>query len=499
MDQLDNGDDEDLDKPADEDVLALSKGPITRSRSRKLTQAIGGLVKMSWKQEECLGFALLDPIVIDSYSRFDLLLNLIDRVIYFKLPTTIRSTCVSSKYDQRTYPDLVTIVPMGKESEEEAELVRKNKMLREQMTEQMNQTMITTMADMLKASMKEFREEMRQEFRQAAGQGHSNESRRNRPTPIRQEHAGSQETDNYYSRHRTEHNQTERNCVSSPLKSTVTSPVKLSISSTGTPSSLSDIAATKDMESKQPIILYREGFEPQVKKINNCCRMELLRILKEAMSEEYGEVKRDPVFTHIMDLQSNRLKLSWKLVHSHLCKELITSKRFVFTRTPLRFSLQKYPDVTGLKISRESSSDVVKWKDDGGFWSKLLKVGGKITLKSIRKVHLQKVHNWTRLDRLRLIYLCVIMGMVMGKDEKVNIPHMYIKLVMDLDKVWKFHWGFHSFDILLRSIEKTRKNLSNKESYIFKGFTYAFQIWIIEAVLIPFLLSLALAKLSQAP
>ncbi|KAF3547385.1 hypothetical protein DY000_02006651 [Brassica cretica] len=227
--------------------------------------------------------------------------------------------------------------------------------------------------------------------------------------------------------------------------------------------------------------------------------MELLRILKEAMSEEYGEVKRDPVFTHIMDLQSNRLKLSWKLVHSHLCKELITSKRFVFTRTPLRFSLQKYPDVTGLKISRESSSDVVKWKDDGGFWSKLLKVGGKITLKSIRKVHLQKVHNWTRLDRLRLIYLCVIMGMVMGKDEKVNIPHMYIKLVMDLDKVWKFHWGFHSFDILLRSIEKTRKNLSNKESYIFKGFTYAFQIWIIEAVLIPFLLSLALAKLSQAP
>ncbi|KAG5374309.1 hypothetical protein IGI04_042375, partial [Brassica rapa subsp. trilocularis] len=104
----------------------------------------------------------------------------------------------------------LTQVPMGKESEEEAELVRKNKMLRDQMTEQMNQTMISTMADMLKASMKELREEMRQELRQATGQGHSNESRRNRPTPIRQEHAGSQETDNYYSRNRTEHNPTER-------------------------------------------------------------------------------------------------------------------------------------------------------------------------------------------------------------------------------------------------------------------------------------------------
>uniref|UniRef100_M4FER5 Uncharacterized protein n=1 Tax=Brassica campestris TaxID=3711 RepID=M4FER5_BRACM len=54
MDQLSNGDDEDLDKPTDGDVLVLPKGPMTRSRSRKLTQVIGGLVKRSWKQEECL-------------------------------------------------------------------------------------------------------------------------------------------------------------------------------------------------------------------------------------------------------------------------------------------------------------------------------------------------------------------------------------------------------------------------------------------------------------
>ena len=77
---------------------------------------------------------------------------------------------------------------MGKDSEEEAELVRKNQILREQMTEQLNQNMVTTMADLLKASMKEFREEMRQEMRQAIGQGHGNESRRNRRTPTRQEH-----------------------------------------------------------------------------------------------------------------------------------------------------------------------------------------------------------------------------------------------------------------------------------------------------------------------
>ncbi|WZY99291.1 hypothetical protein YC2023_071620 [Brassica napus] len=60
MDQLANGDDEDRDKPTDGDVLALPKGPMTRSRSRKLTQVIGGLVKMSWKQEECLGRSLIN-------------------------------------------------------------------------------------------------------------------------------------------------------------------------------------------------------------------------------------------------------------------------------------------------------------------------------------------------------------------------------------------------------------------------------------------------------
>ncbi|KAF8086557.1 hypothetical protein N665_0621s0008 [Sinapis alba] len=240
------------------------------------------------------------------------------------------------------------------------------------------------------------------------------------------------------------------------------------------------------MELELPKRLYAEGLEPQVKKINNSCRMELLRDLKNVMSEEYGEVLRDPVFTHIMAIQGHGLKFLGKLVHSFLCKELVTSKKqekwFVFARTPLRFSLQEYHAVTGLKISRKSSSDVVKWKDDGGFWSKLLKGDGKITLKMIRKEHLKEVHKWTRVDRVRLIYLCVIMGVVMGRDEKVNIPHLYIKLVMDLDKVRKFHWGLHSYEFLVSSMEKTKKKLDNKESYILEGFTYAFQIWIMEAV-----------------
>ncbi|XP_048605403.1 uncharacterized protein LOC106447929 [Brassica napus] len=187
------------------------------------------------------------------------------------------------------------------------------------------------------------------------------------------------------------------------------------------------------MELELPKRLYAKGLEPQVKKINNCCRMELIRDLKKVMSAEYNDVKID-----------------------HLITSKMHEKWFVFARTPLRFSLQEYHAVTGLKVSRESSSDVVTCKNDGGVWSNLLRTGDKITLKSIRKVHLKEVHKWTRIDRMRLIYLCVIMGVVMGRDEKVNIPDMYIKLA--------------------------RKKLGKKDMYIFEGFSYALQIWIMEAI-----------------
>ncbi|KAF8104752.1 hypothetical protein N665_0169s0035 [Sinapis alba] len=224
------------------------------------------------------------------------------------------------------------------------------------------------------------------------------------------------------------------------------------------------------MELELPKRLYAEGLEPQVKKINNCCCIELMRILKEAMSAEFDDVKTDPVFKHIIAIAENKLKFSGKLMHSFLCKQMIVSKMhekwFVFAKTPLRFSLQEYHAVTGLKISRKSSSEVVKWKRDGGFWIDL-----SITLQSIKKVHLKEVHNWTRVDRMRLLYLCVIMGVVMGRDEKVSIPPMYIKLVMDLDKLRNFHWGLHSYDFLMSSIEKVRKKLDKKDIYIFEGFS----------------------------
>ncbi|XP_048611990.1 uncharacterized protein LOC125586194 [Brassica napus] len=240
------------------------------------------------------------------------------------------------------------------------------------------------------------------------------------------------------------------------------------------------------MELELPNRLYGEGLETQVKKINNSCRLKLLELLKEKMEPEFDEVMKDLIFSQIMVIQKNDLKFSARLVHSFLCKELMTSKRhekwFTFARRPLRFGLQEYHAVTGLKVKRENNSGLVTWKDDDGFWSKQIKTNGKINLQIIKKKHLEESNTWTWVDRVRLIYLCVIMGVVMGKDEKVNIPHLYMKLAMDLEKLRNYPWGLYSFDFLLKQIDKTRHKLEHKEGYLMEGFLFGFQIWIMEAV-----------------
>ena len=51
MEQLSDEDKEIKDKPADEDALAIPVGPMTRSRTKRLNETIGGLLMKAWKQE----------------------------------------------------------------------------------------------------------------------------------------------------------------------------------------------------------------------------------------------------------------------------------------------------------------------------------------------------------------------------------------------------------------------------------------------------------------
>ena len=236
-----------------------------------------------------------------------------------------------------------------------------------------------------------------------------------------------------------------------------------------------------------PKTLFKEGTETQVEKVNNTCRTSILKKVEKYVEAEYKEVLGDPLFAQVMAIYVHKLKYSGRVIHSFVCKQLLTAKRhelwFHFARRALRFSMQEFHAITGLKYKDdEPDLDIDNWRGDKGFWSKLLRRKGKISLQQIRKVHLKSCNTWSHVDRLRMVYLCVIAGLVMAKDEKVCIPHKYIKLVMDFDKMRKYPWGLHSFDALVTSITEARDKVKTQNIYVIDGFSYALQIWLMEAI-----------------
>ncbi|KAF2540398.1 hypothetical protein F2Q68_00032456 [Brassica cretica] len=219
------------------------------------------------------------------------------------------------------------------------------------------------------------------------------------------------------------------------------------------------------MSLELPKRIFKEDEEPQVTQINNNCRIDyIMRKFTEWMPKELEVVKKDPFFSQIFMLHKNGLGFSARVVHSFLCRELVTYKLhelcFVFAKRPLRFSLQEF-----------HASNVLRRKD------------GTFTLFNLWDKDKEAVKKWKNADRIRLIYLAIILCVVLARDEKANIPLKYIKVVMDLEKVRKYPWGVAAYDLLYNSITKTRDNLKDKTtSYVLDGFSYAFQIWAMEAV-----------------
>lgn len=245
-----------------------------------------------------------------------------------------------------------------------------------------------------------------------------------------------------------------------------------------------------DMSEELPKRLFKEGEEPQVSQINNNCRIDyIIKKFTAWMPKELDVVKKDPVFAQIFKLHENGLGYSARVVHSFLCRELVTYKLhelwFVFARRPLRFSLQEYHAVTGFECNTSISlSEFEEWKFDGGFWSRVLRRKDEtVTLFDLWNKDKDSVKKWKNADRIRLIYLAFILCVVLARDEKQNIPLKYIKVVMDLEKVRKYPWGVASYDLLCESIAKNRYKLKEKtSSYVLDGFSYALQIWAMEAV-----------------
>lgn len=126
-----------------------------------------------------------------------------------------------------------------------------------------------------------------------------------------------------------------------------------------------------------PKRILEEGAQTQIDKINNTCRCTILETVKGALKKKYHEVLKVPVFGPILAIIEKKLIYLRKIIHSFICRQLKVSKldefSFVFSKRPLRFSMQEFYDMTGLKVKDEPDRDFNNWKNDKGFWSKVLK------------------------------------------------------------------------------------------------------------------------------
>ncbi|KAG5397529.1 hypothetical protein IGI04_019343 [Brassica rapa subsp. trilocularis] len=149
MDQLVDKDEEGEteDTLAEEEaVLAIPTGPITRAMTRRLKEAVGNILKISKEQEDCL--------VSDKE---------------FKSLRVVQEA-------------------MGSEEDDET-FMRRNKMLQEAITKQVMDAMVKLLEE---------KYDQRPNDGQGQASGQRREQRRNRQG--QREHAGSEETDNFYER-----------------------------------------------------------------------------------------------------------------------------------------------------------------------------------------------------------------------------------------------------------------------------------------------------------
>lgn len=89
--------------------------------------------------------------------------------------------------------------------------------------------------------------------------------------------------------------------------------------------------------------IIEEKFEFLVDKINNRCKLTILKILKMVL-KEYNEVSKDSVFGIIVAINEHNLGYSGKVIHSFIYKQIIFFKLhelwFLFARRSIWFSMQ---------------------------------------------------------------------------------------------------------------------------------------------------------------
>ncbi|KAL0730273.1 hypothetical protein Bca4012_026366 [Brassica carinata] len=169
------------------------------------------------------------------------------------------------------------------------------------------------------------------------------------------------------------------------------------------------------------------------------------------------------------------------IMRRKLAAEMYDETRQVFEdiqEQPVRFTLFEFEDITGLKCEPLPNAIVVEDVEKSNRFRALFKLRHPRSIPSAEDI-LQLCRSpdvcrsWSREDQIRLCYLAILTGGLLGLDRREAIPLAKSKLLMDLEIFEQYPWGRVAFIELVAAESGRIKN----GSYVCKGFVQVIQVW----------------------
>ncbi|KAI5341889.1 hypothetical protein L3X38_009764 [Prunus dulcis] len=252
-------------------------------------------------------------------------------------------------------------------------------------------------------------------------------------------------------------------------------------------------------------------------RVNNCSHANLaLAAIRAKLSAEQLEQFKTSCFGHLLNI--DKIQFSGQIVHGAVLRRVagqgvkdLDGLSFLLGCDVAQFTRQDFCLITGLRfgeVPELSSGESNEIRLQQRYF-----IDEGITCNALEEAFLRCTEE-DDIYKLALVYFAELV--VLGRDKHLNINLNYLTLVEDLDAFNRYPWGSVSFDKTqdslfsaptkyVKSIENeegrgkgkskvtgtSRRNEKGKKDkhgeaqrsgWSFKGFTYAFQIWVYELI-----------------
>ncbi|KAL0696265.1 hypothetical protein Bca4012_063445 [Brassica carinata] len=221
--------------------------------------------------------------------------------------------------------------------------------------------------------------------------------------------------------------------------------------------------------------------------INYSSTFKTVKAVKDVVSAEVWEYVENSPLGVIIKYVNLEFAWSSKLVHYILSREFFCKKQhelwFLIEKQPARFSLFEFEDITGLNCDPIPNRMVVKDVEKSNHFWGLFKLKHPRSTPSSEDVLAlcqspEVCQSWSREDQIRLCYLAILTGSLLGLDRREAIPPAKAKLLMDLELFEQYPWGRVAFVELVNQIKiKTESGDIKQGCYVCKAFVQVIQIW----------------------